>query len=253
MNSVISGHYISSFGWLPIGKSLRCSFIGVALVLSCEAQPVGIDFDVSGPITEADFLSVPATNAKDYIVTHNGIIFDIEMANANLGNEFRWRNNANAGDLMNDFQQWYGRFGTSGNAVEATVTQTGLVANTDCRISFFTYKFGAGQTTHNFDEGASSAASLVTAFTTAGNQHTCSTWRPGIAFQIHSASNSGVLVTIQKNGGREFNLRVSPDSRRDCLRLAACARQARLVPSAPSVESAFQTSIACPALVGHFS
>lgn len=74
----------------------------MALVLTCEAQTAGIDFDVSGPITEPGFLSVPATGAKDYNVTHNG----------------------------------------------------------GYRISLFTYKVGAGQTTQTFYEGASSAASL---------------------------------------------------------------------------------------------
>jgi uncharacterized protein (TIGR03382 family) len=164
----------------------------------------GIDFDVDSSgdpgfqaVTQSGFLSVPATATKDYNVTHNGITFDIKTTNANQGNQFRWRNNANAGDLMNDFQQWFGSFATSGNEVEAAVTLTGLVANTDYQVSFFTYNVGAGQTTHRFYEGTSSAAPLITTFMTSGNQNTYATWVPGITFQINSGSNSEIAVTVQ--------------------------------------------------------
>jgi hypothetical protein len=164
----------------------------------------GIDFDVDSSgdpgfqaVTQSGFLSVPATSAKDYNVTHNGITFDIKTINANQGNQFRWRNNANAGDLINDFQQWYGRHATSGNAVEAAITLTGLIPNSDYRLSFFTYNVGAGQTTHKFYDGASSAAPLITTFPTSGNQNNYATWVPGITFQINSGSNSEIAVTIQ--------------------------------------------------------
>jgi hypothetical protein len=97
---------------------------------------------------------------------------------------------------MNDFEQWYGSDTTAGNPVEATITLTGLVADTDYLLSFFTYNVGAGQTTHSFYEGTSSAAPLITSFTTAGGPANFSTWRPGITFQINSGSSAQIAVTI---------------------------------------------------------
>jgi hypothetical protein len=167
----------------------------------------GIDFDVDSDgaagfqaATQPGFLSVPATTAKDYNVTHNGITFDIKTLNANLANQARWRGATTAetaGVLINDFQQWYGRFETEGKAVEAAVTLTGLTPNTDYQISFFTYNVGSGQSIHNFYEGTSSADPLITTFTTAGNQDTYSTWKPGITFQINSGNSGEIAVTIQ--------------------------------------------------------
>ena len=166
----------------------------------------GIDFDVDSSgdpgtqyVTQSGFLSVPATGTKDYNVTHNGITFDIKTTNANLGNQSRWRNNANAGDLMNDFQQWYGRFAEAGNAVEAAITLTGLEPTSDYLLSFFTYNVGAGQTTHNFYNGASSAAPPITTFSTSGNQNNYSAWVPGIGLQISSDASGQIAVTIQGN------------------------------------------------------
>jgi hypothetical protein len=162
----------------------------------------GIDFDVdssSDPgaqyVTQAGFLSVPATTAKSYNVTHNGITFDIVSRNNNLTNQSRWRNNANAGDLMNDFQQFFGD--TAGSPVEATITLTGLAANTVYLLNFFTYNVGAGQTTHTFYDGASSAGPLITTFTTSGNQNTYATWVPGIGFKINSGASGEIAVTIK--------------------------------------------------------
>ena len=130
--------------------------------------------------------------------------------NNNLGNQARWRNNVNAGDLMNDFQQFYGN--TAGNPVEATLTLTGLTANLDYQISFFTYNVGAGQTTHSFFEGTSSApASLITTFTTSGNQNTYSSWKPGITFQINSGNDGEIAVTIQATQAPDNSSRLTLD------------------------------------------
>jgi hypothetical protein len=164
----------------------------------------GIDFDddsngsVAGNqlVTQSGFLSIPPSNNKTYNVTTNGITFDIKVINANQGNQNRWRNNAVAGDLVNDFEQWYGSDAITGNPVEATVTLTGLAAKTDYLVTFFTYNLGAGQTTHRFHDGDSSAAPLVTTFTTAGNQLNFATWVPGIGFKINSGSSSKISVTI---------------------------------------------------------
>ncbi len=160
----------------------------------------GLDFDDGTSSnypdpTQSGFLSIPASNDKTYNVTTGGITFNIAVANANLGNQNRNRNNVNAGRLMNDFEQWYGQNQAGG--VEATVNLSGLVANTDYQISFFTNNVGAGQTTHSFYEGTSSADPLITTYTTAGNQNTYSTWSPGITFEINSGSSSEIDVTIQ--------------------------------------------------------
>ena len=177
----------------------------------------GIDFDVDSNtsvagnqfVTQSGFLSVPATTAKSYNVTHNGITFDIVTRNNNLANQGRWRNNVNAGDLMNDFQQFYGN--TAGSPVEATLTLTGLTANLDYQISFFTYNVGAGQTTHSFYEGTSSAAPFITTFTTSGNQNTYSTWKPGITFQINSGNDGEIAVTIQATQATDNSSRLTLD------------------------------------------
>ncbi len=140
------------------------------------------------------FLDVPASNNKVYNLVTGGITFDITVSHANLGNQNRNRNNVNAGRLVNDFEQW---FGNTGTAVEAAFALTGLLANTDYEVSFFTYNVGAGQTTHLFYEGTSSAAPLITTFTTSGNQNNYSTWSPGITFKINSGASARIDVTIQ--------------------------------------------------------
>lgn len=177
----------------------------------------GIDFDVaSGGVyyTQPGFLSVPAIfNIKDYNVTHNGITFDIKTTNANQSNQSRWRGDSNlalTGPLMNDFIQWYGIFATPNNAVEATFTLTGLTANTDYLVSFFTFNVGAGQTTHKFYDGASSAAPLITTFTTSGNQYNYSSWVTGLRLKINSGVSGQIVVTIQ---GTEWPKDVRYESR----------------------------------------
>lgn len=164
----------------------------------------GIDFDVDSSgdpgfqaATQPGFVSVPADGNKSYNVTHNGITFDIQTTNANQANVPRWRANALAGDLINDFQQFFGRHSTAGNGVTATVTLSGLAANTDYEVSFFTYNVGAGQTTHNFHQGTSTSDPLITTFTTAGNQNNYSTWVPGVTFGINSGATGEITITIQ--------------------------------------------------------
>ena len=161
----------------------------------------GIDFDVPNnqdpPAfdTQPGFLSLPATADKEYNVTHNGITFDIVTRNNNLANQQRNRNNANAGPLMTDFQQFFGD--TEGSPVEATVTLTGLLPNTFYEVAFFTANVGAGQTTHSFYDGASTDDPLITTFSTSGNQNNYGAWSPGIIFLISSGSNAEISVTIQ--------------------------------------------------------
>ncbi len=164
----------------------------------------GIDFDMDSSadpgfqaVTQPGFLSVPADiSTKSYNVTHNGITFDIQTTNANQLNVPRWRGNAAAGNLANDFQQFYGRSTTTGNGVKATVRLTGLTANTVYKLGFFTYNVGAGQTTHSFYNGTSTSDPLITTFTTAGMQTNYSTWVPGITFALNSGASGTIAVTI---------------------------------------------------------
>ena len=182
----------------------------------------GIDFDdgTSGNYpnpTQPGFLSIPASNAKSYNLTTGGVTFDIQVANANFGNQNRNRNNTNAGALMTDFEQWYGGQPTEGNAVEATFTLTGLVANSDYEISFFTANVGAGQTTHSFYEGSSSAAPLITTFPTSGSQNSYASWSPGITFGINSGASAEIVVTVQANqsfneGANRWDSRLTMDA-----------------------------------------
>ncbi|MFK7910198.1 MAG: PEP-CTERM sorting domain-containing protein [Akkermansiaceae bacterium] len=181
----------------------------------------GIDFDdgtssnYPAP-TQPGFLSIPASNAKTYNVTTGGITFDIDVSNANFGNQNRNRNNVNAGRIMNDFEQWYGGRATAGTPVEAKLTLTGLVANTDYEISLFTYNVGSGQVTHSFYDGTSSAAPLITTFTTAGTQNNYATWTPGVVITANSGSSSQIDLTIQASeffnaGPARFDSRLTLD------------------------------------------
>lgn len=161
----------------------------------------GLDFDDGTSSnypdpTQPGFLSIPASNNKTYNVTTGGITIDITVSNANQGNQNRNRNNVNAGALITDFEQWYGR-NAPGGGVEAAFNLSGLVANTDYQISFFTANVGAGQTTHSFYEGPSSASPLITTFTTSGNQNTPSTWSPGITLEFNSGAAGEIDVTVQ--------------------------------------------------------
>lgn len=172
----------------------------------------GIDFDDNSP-TQSGFTGIPASNDKEYNVISNGVTFDLKVRNANFANQNRNRNNAVAGDLVNDFEQWYGGYATVGNEVEATVTMTGLLPNTDYQVSFFTFNLGAGQTSTRFYDGATSDDPLITEFRTAGNQNNFSTWSPGITLQFNSGSNAEIVVTLQavefvNTGSNNFDSRL---------------------------------------------
>jgi hypothetical protein len=156
----------------------------------------GIDFD-DGSVTQTDFLGIPASNSKSFNVTTNEITFDLQVINANLGNQNRNRNNANAGDLITDFEQFYGRHPDTGNAIEATLTLTGLQANTDYQVSFFTANVGCCQTRTFFYDGTSSEDPLITNFRTSGNQNNYSSWSPGVTLQFNSGTNGEIVVTMQ--------------------------------------------------------
>lgn len=176
----------------------------------------GIDFDDGTSSnfpdpTQSGFLSIPASNDKSYNVTTDGITFDLQISNANLGNQNRNRNNANAGAIMTDFEQWYGRSSTSGEEVEGTVTLSGLDANTDYQVSFFTMNVGAGQTTTRFYDGATTDDPLITEFSTSGNQNNYAAWSPGITLEFNSGSNAEIVVTLQANeyvAGENFESRL---------------------------------------------
>lgn len=162
----------------------------------------GIDFDDGTSAnhpepTQPGFLSIPASNEKSYNVTTNGITFDLQIRNANLGNQNRNRNNLNAGTLINDFEQWYGRHPDSGVEVEGTTTLSGLTPNTEYQISFFTANVGAGQTSTRFYDGATIEAPLIIEFRTSGNQNNYAAWSPGITLQMTSSASGEIVVTLQ--------------------------------------------------------
>jgi len=172
----------------------------------------GIDFndDTSGDEglqveTQAGFTGIDPSNNKSYNVVNNGVTFDIQVTNANLGNQNRWRgagNFAKAGALLNDFEQWYGRTDDSpnapGNNVEAVVTLSGLTTGTEYEISVFTANVGAGQTTHSFYDGASSADPLLDTITTSGSQNNIAAgWDPGAIITNTADSNGEIVFTIQ--------------------------------------------------------
>lgn len=163
----------------------------------------GIDFDDGSP-TQEGFLSIPASNNKSYNVTTNDITFDLQVRNANLGNQNRYRGAnalANSGPLIADFEQFYGKHPESGNEVEATLTLTGLAANTDYQVSFFTVNVGCCQTRTRFYDGATSDDPLITDFTTSGNSNNYDTWAPGITLQFNSGAGGEIVVTLQAEEG----------------------------------------------------
>jgi len=161
----------------------------------------GLDFnnDGAGSPTQSGLLGVLGSNNKSYSLTHNGITFDIAVINANQGNQNRDRGTGNAngpyGDLLRDFEQWFGR-NAPGGAVEARIKVGGLLPNSTYDLSFFTMNFGAGNTTHSFYDGTSSAAPLVGTFTTSGNQSNAATFSPGFTMR-YATDGSGVIdITI---------------------------------------------------------
>lgn len=190
----------------------------------------GIDFDDGSP-TQEGFLSIPASNAKEYNVTTNDITFDLQVRNANLGNQNRNRNNANAGDLITDFEQFYGRHPDSGVEVEATLTLTGLAANTDYQVSFFTVNVGCCNTTTRFYDGATSDDPLILEFTSSGNQNNYDTWSPGITLEFNSGSNGEIVVTMQAD---EYVNGENYESRLGICGISVLS----LGPAAPTVELA---------------
>jgi len=163
------------------------------------AITAGIDFDVAtgGVIyTEPGFLSLPATAAKDYNVTHNGITFDIKTTYASQGNAARNRNIQALTPLSTDFMQWFGR--DQPGAVEATVTLSGLEFNTDYELSFYHYNHGAFQNNHFLYLGASATTgTLLGTFMATGNPNAPATWVPNVNYTLNSGSAGEIVVTMQ--------------------------------------------------------
>lgn len=161
-----------------------------------------IDFDDNSP-TLAGATGIPASTAKTYNVSNNGITFDIVVTGA-ISNENRDRGagtvTAPRGDLTRDFEQWYN---STGPIPEAKITLSGLAANTDYNIDVFMYNIGAGQTTQTFYDGADSSAPLIGQFSTSGNQNDGATWNPGPRLGFVSDANGEIVFTAQaQDNGR---------------------------------------------------
>jgi opacity protein-like surface antigen len=127
----------------------------------------GFDFNGQSGPNQSGFTAISPGAGATYNAVNNGITLDLTISNFNT-TAHRNRNNAAAGDLVMDFAQWY--HSTNANA-EAAFSFTGLNPNTDHDISFFVFNLGAGQMTHKFYEGTSSADPLITTYTTSGNQN----------------------------------------------------------------------------------
>jgi hypothetical protein len=163
----------------------------------------GIDFNDGSP-TQSGFTGIAASNNTTYNVLSNGITFDIGVRNTNTGNQNRDRGAA-GGDLVRDFEQWFNNLGT-GVLVEATVSLSGLLPNTDYDISFFTFNIGAGQSTHTFYDGAAITDPVITTFTTGGNQLNFATWSPGVTITTNSGVSGVIDLTVQSNSGSRLTL-----------------------------------------------
>jgi hypothetical protein len=159
----------------------------------------GFDFNGAGGPNQAGFTAISPSGATTYNAVSNGITLDLTITGTNAS-AHRNRNNAAAGNLVTDFGQWYDN--TGNQAGEAAFSFTGLTPNTDYEISFFVMNLGAGQMTHDFHEGTSSADPLITTFTTSGNQNDYSTWSPGITFGINSGPSGQIDVTMKEAGSR---------------------------------------------------
>lgn len=167
----------------------------------------GIDFNDGAP-TQSGFTGIAASNNKSYLVTSNGITFDIDVFNANNANQNRDRG-ASYGDLVRDFEQWYGTNQSAG--VTVTLTMTGLVANSLYDVSFFTYNGGANQTTYSYYEGTSTLDPLLGSFKADGGIANFGTWRPGV---ILGGMNSGATGTISVTvSAPQFTAGANIDSR----------------------------------------
>lgn len=198
-----------------------------------DSLTAGIDFD-DASTTQEGFLSIPASNAKEYNVTTNDITFDLQVRNANLGNQNRFRGPnalANSGPLISDFEQFFGRHSDSGVEVEATLTLSGLAANTDYQVSFFTVNVGCCQTTTRFYDGATTDDPLITEFTTSGNSNNYDTWSPGITLEFNSGSNGEIVATMQAD---EYVNGENYESRLGICGISVLS----LGPAAPTVELA---------------
>lgn len=201
---------------MKINHFIATALIGfIASVSAPSSQALlligGIDFDVASPSnhtppsttwTESGHLSVPATAAKDYNVTHNGITFDIRTINANLANQNRYRGANNAANPLNnltpltvDFIQWFGR--DQPGPVESTITLTGLTPNLNHVLTFYHYNAGAFQDNHSLYLGSSVATgTLLGTFQASGNPNNPATWVPSVDYNVMSDSNGEIVVTM---------------------------------------------------------
>jgi len=176
------------------GRSLRSALGSLAIAATCHAQTAGIDFDFGGPTTESGFLSVPATGAKDYNVTHNGITFDID-AKSTLGNQNRLRGSGADvnNDLTTDFIQWYSR--EEDPIPEAAITLSGLLPTSEYQLSFYHFNNGAFQQPHSAYNGTvATGIPLGTA--------TVSSSVPNVDYIVASDSDGEMLITLTGNNGR---------------------------------------------------
>lgn len=188
-------------------RSLFAMFgiLTVAFALSSgEEITAGIDMDVaSGGVfyTEPGFLSVPATTAKDYNVTHNGITFDLDGTSTS-GMQNRYRSEPNY-PLITDFAQWY----SAGGIPELVTTISGLLPNTEHTVTFWTFNKGAGQTSHDFYEGAFLPENFLGTFTTSGAHNNLDNVVASVGWDLTSDKSGSIVVgVLPANNGERITL-----------------------------------------------
>ena len=143
------------------------SVVGVVLFSSladaATIYPVGtagVDFNGAGGPNAAGYASITA-GGTDFVITTNGITFDIDGTSSSMAN----RNRGGASDdLLQDFYQWY----TPGGTSPVAVTLSGLIPGSPYIVSFYNLNHGAGASTQTYFEGTTSGTVLGT-FTAPGN------------------------------------------------------------------------------------
>jgi len=159
---------------------------------------IDMDYPASGGVyyTEPGFASVP-TAGQDYNVTTNGITFDLNGTCKGMANRYR---NQPAFPLETDFAQWW----SSGGTAELECTFSGLEAEKEYTVTFWTYNMGAGQTTHDFYEGEVAVENLLGTFTTSGNQNDPDNWVPSVDWDLTSDANGMIVVNLR--GGERITV-----------------------------------------------
>ena len=188
---------------LPLLPSLLAATALVSMTSSHAAVLAGVDFQVGTSTVAPGFTGITAGTGKSYSTTQNGVT--MAFAGTSTGaNANRDRNGAiDAFPLLDDFLQLVGT-NVDGGRPTATISFSGLTANTEYTFTIYSHNQGSFQQFHTFYEGDIGTGTNLGSFITTFNPSAVPP-NPALAeisFDLTTNNSGEVLITMAANADR---------------------------------------------------